>query len=201
MLGVWRIEESVPELKDMLNPGTEERSYCETLKSDLRRKQWLSYRVAVNHLISPDNGELFYDEFGKPQFKHKPWQLSVSHSGNYAAVIIGKKNPVGIDIEKVKPRVERVADRFLSQEELTSIGTENRLEKLYVHWGAKESLYKLHGKPEIDFRKNIIIEPFNYLCSGEGSCKALMKTQEGSGLYDLQYRKLENYILVFTYKG
>jgi len=198
ILGVWRIDESVIQLKSILNPGMEDSRYFETLKSDLRRKQWLSYRIAINHLTFPEKGELIYDEFGKPQFKDQPWQLSVSHSGNYAAVIIGKEKRVGIDIEILKPRVERIANRFLSEEELSSVGNENRLEKLYVYWGAKESLYKLYGKPEIDFRSNIIVEPFIYLCTGIGQCRAILKTGEMCREFCIYYRTISDYLLVYT---
>jgi 4'-phosphopantetheinyl transferase EntD len=59
-------------------------------------------------------------------------------------VITSSTHPVGIDIERLKDRIYRIKDRFLTIEEHKSLGETNRLEKLYVIWGAKESLYKIY---------------------------------------------------------
>jgi len=198
LLGVWKIEESSGSLLAGIALTGDEEAYYASLKSEIRRAQWLSYRVTVRLLILPDIAEVIYDDFGKPQFKNSAWQLSVSHSGDYAAVIIGKDSRVGIDIEKLKPRIERVVDKFLSDHEISELGIENRLEKLYVHWGAKESLYKLHGKPEIDFRKNIIIKPFSYLCRGIGKCMAILNMDGKSKEYCISYQTIDDYMLVYT---
>jgi 4'-phosphopantetheinyl transferase len=198
ILGVWKITETSGSLLGMITLSKDEEVYFGSLRSEIRRTQWLSYRLAVRQLILPESIRVIYDHYGKPRFESRPWHLSVSHSGNYAAVIIGKVNAVGIDIEKLKPRVERVADKFLSEEEMNAIGMDHRLEKLYVHWGAKESLFKLHGKPEIDFRRNIYVKPFDYLCSGIGKCMAILRLGEISKEFFVFYRELEDYLLVYT---
>jgi 4'-phosphopantetheinyl transferase len=198
VLAVWKIEESPERFLEHLTLDDAEESYYSTLRSEVRKRHWLSYRVALNDIFEGVAYELYYDEYGKPWLKNGHGYISVSHSGEYSAVITGA-GPVGLDIEKVRERILRISDRFLSAEELAGIGTVPEIEKYYVYWGAKESLYKIHGKPGIDLCHDILIEPFDYLCSGIGSCRAVLKSSGNVIPYDLFYRKIEDYILVYTY--
>jgi phosphopantetheinyl transferase (holo-ACP synthase) len=51
-----------------------------------------------------------------------------------------------------------VRDKFLNEEESSSIRKEKELEQLTIAWCAKEALYKLYGVRNLDFRENIILE-------------------------------------------
>jgi 4'-phosphopantetheinyl transferase EntD len=64
----------------------------------------------------------------------------------------------GIDIEKIKPRIEKVRDKFINPEEDRLIGKERELEQLTLAWCAKEALYKLFGIRNLDFRENMQVE-------------------------------------------
>jgi 4'-phosphopantetheinyl transferase len=199
-LGVWKIDETKEELKKQveLHPG-EEAQYA-SFKSEVRKKQWLSYRILLKNMVSPDLPFLEYDIFGKPRLRNSRICLSISHSGDYSAVITRKNGPAGIDIERLKERIYRVKDRFLSTEEDQMIREPHRMEKLYVAWGAKEALYKIYGKPELDFQRDIFVESFDYLCSGEGRCSARMTTPEGWEKYDIFYERISDYMLVYGLK-
>jgi len=200
ILGVWKIEETAEFLHQQSRLTTKEENYYHTLVNQLRRKQWLSYRAIIAHLLGKEGIELIYDSFGKPHFKDRSHFLSVSHSGEYSAVILSKTIPVGIDIEKLKDRIERVKNMFLSKEELIHIGSLNRMEKLVIYWGAKEALYKIYGNPELLCMQDISIEPFDYLCSGEGSACALIKNTKKPEKYTIFYRKIVDYMLVYAFK-
>ena len=80
------------------------------------------------------------DAHGKPYLVNMPFQISMSHSFDYAAVMISRKNPVGIDIELIKEKVENVLpEKFMRPEEMDFIAKdENRIQQLYVCWCAKE---------------------------------------------------------------
>lgn len=201
ILGVWKIEESAEFLHQQSRLTTTEENYYHTLVNQLRRKQWLSYHAIIGHLLGKERTELTYDAYGKPHFKNRSPFLSVSHSGEYSAVILSKNLPVGIDIEKIRDRIERVKDMFLSKEELIHIGSKNRMEKLVVYWGAKEALYKIYGNPELHCMQDFIIEPFDYLCSGEGStCAKIIKSAEKAEQYTIFYRKIVDYMLIYAFK-
>jgi phosphopantetheinyl transferase len=144
------------------------------------------------------NTKIVYDEYGKPNMPFYKGNFSVSHSVDYAAAIVSSDLEVGIDIEKIGDRIKRVAERFLSPEELSWTGSSDPAEKLLICWGAKESIYKIAGKPDADFQKDIRIEPFDYLCIGEGACQAGMKTTGKLHHFDVCYRKIEDYMLVWA---
>lgn len=200
-LGLWRIDEETENLKKKaeLDPG-EEDQYA-SFKSEIRKKQWLSYRILLKKMISPHPASIEYDAFGKPYLKNSDLYLSISHSGDYSAVIVSKAGPVGIDVERLKDRIFRIKDRFLSAEEAKHIGETHSLEKLYIVWGAKEALYKIHGRPEVEFQRHISVESFDYLCSGKGQCMAWMKTPEGKERYSIFYEQISGYMLVYALKN
>ena len=164
IIGVWKIEESMQELTEMLNPDSEQLYMLNSFSNEKRKKQWLGYRIVLRNIIASENWRINYDQYGKPFIEDYPYYISASHSGDYAVAIINKSR-VGIDIEKIRDRIERVKNRFLTEKELDFIGEKNRLEKLHVCWGVKESLYKLNGTPDVEFRSNIVLDQFDYLCN------------------------------------
>ena len=72
--------------------------------------------------------------------------ISLSHTGDYAAAIYSRR-PAGRDRYRASPRPDlRVADRFMSDGgDWNARRNPALLAKLYVHWSAKEALYKLYG--------------------------------------------------------
>jgi 4'-phosphopantetheinyl transferase len=197
-LGIWKISETSESLRKQLYLDENDEKYFASFGNEMRKKHWLSYRLILQELLKTDSIKIIYDEYGKPRMLDFNGHFSVTHSGDFSAVILSHEMPVGIDIERIRERIERVAERFLSSEEQDQEGDGDRLEKLHIYWGAKESLYKLYGKPEVDFQTDILIGPFDYLCTGEGACRAKMNTPEGVGFYDIFYRKIEDYMLVWA---
>jgi phosphopantetheinyl transferase len=199
-LGIWKIDEPKEALKEQVELDPTEEDQYVSFKSEVRKKQWLSYRILLKKMLSPDHPFLEYDSFGKPRLRNSRLYISISHSGDYSAVITSKTSPVGIDIEHLKDRIYRIKDKFLSVEEDLKIGEADRLEKLTIAWGAKEALYKMYGKPEVEFQRDIFIESFDYLCGGKGQCKARMKTPEGVEKYNIFYERISDYMLVYALK-
>ena len=76
-------------LKKRQNLIPEEDQYA-SFKSEIRKKQWLSYRILLKKMISPHPASIEYDAFGKPYLKNSDLYLSISHSGDYSAVIVSK---------------------------------------------------------------------------------------------------------------
>ncbi|MFH0866327.1 MAG: 4'-phosphopantetheinyl transferase superfamily protein [Bacteroidota bacterium] len=197
LLGVWEITETPDMLlrKIGLNDD-EEKQYC-GFRNDTRRMQWLSYRVLLKELISDEEySHVIYDEFGKPYLQFNSHHLSVSHSGKYSAAIVSRHFPVGIDIEIIHPKIEKVIYKFLSDTEINNIGIASRLEQLYVCWGAKESLYKLYGEKNLLFQEHIWLHPFDYV--GKGVFCAEINTGKFQKEYAVRYEKLDDYMLVYT---
>jgi phosphopantetheinyl transferase len=197
--GIWHITETTDELLSQIQLSSLENSTFLNFRHDLRKKHWLAYRVLLKQLLAPAPAGLSYDSEGKPLLDSGSHHISVSHAGEYAAAVISERVAVGIDIEKMKDRVERVKDRFLHQKELEAIGAENRLARLYVYWCGKEALYKLYGKPSVDFRNDIYIHPFNYLCHTNQICRATVTADDGLFEHSLRVDQIGEYMLVVAF--
>jgi len=197
--GIWQITETADELLAKIHLCNSEKKLYTTFRHELRKRQWLSCRVLLQHLLSPMTSGIYYDSNGKPFLDSGSHNISISHAGEFAAVVCSKNGVVGIDIEKMKDRVERVKERFLQKNELDALFPENRLEQLYVLWGGKEALYKLNGKPDLDFRNDIYIHPFGYLCNTNHNCKATLTFNDIQTNYTLYFQKVADYMLVVAY--
>ncbi len=82
--------------------------------------------------------------------------VSVSHSQTHAALAISDNN-VGIDIEAPRQQLTRVANRFMSPDELTAFAKQK--DGLLRAWTAKEAVYKCAGYESVDFAAEIQISP------------------------------------------
>jgi phosphopantetheinyl transferase len=118
---VWHILENENELLGMANPDPGDLAILSAFRNGSRRKQWLACRVLLGTLMKLPFVKIVYDGNGKPSLKGFKGEISFSHTSEYAAVITDLSKPVGIDIEKLKPRIERVSNKFLNQAELDHI--------------------------------------------------------------------------------
>ena len=196
VLGVWKIDETVEELLSMIHFSNGDQETFERFKNKARQAHWLSYRIAIRQILGdPKELEFYYDEFGKLHFKNHDYSLSVSHSGDYSAVLLNNKHCVGIDIEKVSDRINNISLKFLSVQELTKID-ENNYKQLTCLWSAKETLFKLRGRGDLIFDQNIILEP----CPTDqdsGTFKGRIVKDDIDNEYELKYFLIDNYVLVY----
>ena len=113
----------------------------EGMKSEIHRRGFLSIR----HLLKEEgyvDEDLIYDEFGKPHLRDGK-NISITHSNHFTAIIVGQGQEVGIDIEKQRDKILRIAHKFTPIEEYRTIAnTDALIRKLTIVWGCKESLYK-----------------------------------------------------------
>lgn len=155
---IWKIEESF----ETLSEGTELTKNCITrvskMKSDIHRRGFMSIRHLMA-LTGYTDHDLYYDENGKPHLtgdKH----ISITHSFHFSAIIISD-GEVGIDIEKQRNKILKIAHKFTPIEEYRTIANEDALmRKLTIVWCAKESLYKSFAEKGVSFMEHIYVEEF-----------------------------------------
>ena len=115
--------------------------------------------LAINGYADAD---LIYDEFGKPHLADRK-SISITHSFIFTAIIISDDKTVGIDIEKQRDKILKIAHKFTPIKEYKTIANHDALiGKLTIVWGAKESLYKIYGKKKLRFLQHIYIEDFMF---------------------------------------
>src|ERR1700742_2823860 len=144
---LWKIEEQADELYNQLQLNNDEKTFIENISNGKRHLHWLGTRVLLRKMLHTDEYiDCQVDEHGKPYLVTLPYHISLSHSFDYAAVMISRTGPVGIDIEQIKEKVERIAFKFMRPEELAFISNTNKIDQLYACWCAKEAVYKCHGQ-------------------------------------------------------
>jgi phosphopantetheinyl transferase len=119
----------------------------------------------------------------KPFLENEAYHFSISHCGDYAAVMVSSKQRVGVDVELITGKVAKVKNKFLSQKELDLLMAVNNttIEPFYnamltAAWSIKESLYKWYGDGEIDFIQHLHIDKIVLTGnSGFANCTVLKK--------------------------
>jgi phosphopantetheinyl transferase len=158
LYAIWKISETVSELESSITLREGEKELYRSFVAESRKKQWLSYRILIRALLLPDDFPVEYDPSGKPFLAGSDYHISVTHSDDLAAVIMSRTSRVGIDLEKMKSRIEKVKDKFIHPAESEAFGADMGLEHLTLTWCAKEALYKIYGHRELDFRDHIRVE-------------------------------------------
>ena len=123
----------------------------------LDRQRWIGWRTGMRRIlaahlgISPSAVPLVENAFGKPLLAapHDDWHFNLSHATDFAALVITRGGPVGIDIEPTV-RSHPLADcieSFCHQGEIASLpsGSTARELALLRLWTAKEALLKALG--------------------------------------------------------
>jgi phosphopantetheinyl transferase len=130
-----------------------------------KRRQHLAGRYLLQQLYPDFPYELIrIADTRKPFLENEAYHFSISHCGEYAAVMISPDYRVGVDIEKISQRVEKIKHKFLSPTEqqllmgIPLLPYSSSSEKLLTAaWSIKEALFKWQGSQEVDFIKHLHI--------------------------------------------
>ncbi|MBN2682686.1 MAG: 4'-phosphopantetheinyl transferase superfamily protein [Bacteroidales bacterium] len=197
VLGFWQISETREEVEKFLTLDEREQEAMQNFKNERRKLQWLCTRALLKS-ISDSQKKIIYNESGKPFLLDASNNISISHSEDLVGIILSKNHEVGLDIELISERVNKIADRFLSDLEKKNIKRKNRNKQLYAYWCAKEALFKIFGEKEIPFDKNIVIHPFEL--EETGNFKGTIMNETRKEDYTLQYFTINDYMVVWTKK-
>ncbi len=156
---IWKIEETFEELSDGITLTTHCYNRVNGMKSDLHRRGFMSVRKLLA-LEGYTDHDLYYDLNGKPHLRDDK-HISITHSFIFSAIIVSDFE-VGIDIEKQRNKILKIAHKFTPIEEYRTLANEDAImRKLTIVWCAKESLYKSFAQPGVSFIQNIYVEDFS----------------------------------------
>ncbi len=197
-LGVWEIIEDFDTLYGMVNLVAVEKAKLDSFKNISRKIEWLSVRALVKTMLGKDT-RILYNTENKPFVKGNTHNISISHSNNLTAVMISKDKRVGIDLEYMSGKISKVANKFINDRE--DIIDDPDLSKfhLYLHWCAKEALYKICDKQDINFRDGITIAPF-HPDEEHGHMEGNVINGNGEESFEMEYLQHDNYALVWCVK-
>lgn len=195
--GLWRIKEMEEDLAKQVNFHLEGKPFNDA-SHPVKRLEWLASRILLCQLVeyvSASYRGIFKDQWGKPHLNALPYHISLTHSYPWLAAIIDLSAPVGIDIEKPTDKLQRVAHKFLNAKELAH--AKNDPAKLCTYWCAKETLYKIHGKKRLAFKKHLKIQPFDI--GEKGLIQGKIERENGSESYRMRYNQEKEFIIVYNY--
>ena len=197
LFGIWEIQETYDELLSHIHlfPGEKERLMG--FGSEARQIEFLSVRVLLKNLIGV-SGPIVYNDQRKPYLHQSDFRLSISHSRTLTAIMISKSKKVGLDLEYMSHKISEIEHRFINEDEYITDIPEKRRYHLYIHWCAKEALYKLCDKQDISFKKNLTIEPFEP--DDYGIITGRIDNKFWHDKFQLNYFSINNYIVVYCCK-
>jgi len=198
LFGIWEIKENLEELQSLVHlyPGEKERFL--NFRSDARKIEFLSVRALLKSLLGVC-GPIVYSDRKKPYIHQSDYRISISHSRTLTAIMLSKKKKIGLDLEYMSHKVQDIFHRFVNQDEYITSDPDRRTYHIYIHWCAKEALYKLCDKQDISFIKNLTIEPFEP--QDYGVITGRVENRFWHDKFQLSYFSINNYIVVYCCKN
>ncbi len=190
-------------LADFLDemPNSDKKDY-ELLHHPTKKQEFLAGRLALSKalkLLEYDYKGIKKDENGKPYLidykedSDKNIHISLSHSYPFVGALVSRLGTCGVDIEQPKEKILRVAPRVFSEKELVFL--EKDLQKNTVFWCAKEVLYKIYGKGEVNFKENLFVFPYKDETNIKVSAEIKMPSFHQKYILDASF--LEDFVLCY----
>ncbi len=188
---VWKIEESLAILKKSVFLNERSIKRLSNMKAASHVKGFLAVRklLAIANLSDKD---LYYSNEGKPHLKDGR-KISISHSFDFSVIAISNSE-IGIDIEKNRPKIKRIVQKFIGNEKGYLVD-ENLIEQLTVIWGAKESLFKIHPEGGLLFIEHLPIDSFRLT---QKQTKGHILKEPFNNTYTIYFDIFEGYTLVYA---
>ncbi len=195
VIHIWKIEELETDLLKGIRLTQNCQGRFDGMKSQLHRKGFLSIRHLMA-LEGYEDSDMYYDTAGKPHLKDGR-HISITHSNHFTGIILSDNKEVGIDIEKQRDMILRIAHKFTPIEEYRTIAnTDALIRKLTIVWGSKESLYKIYAQEGLSFINHIDIDDF-YLEDGKTEGKIVY--HGSTSRYELEFFEFEGFTCVYAF--
>ena len=184
---VWKMTSSYED--QIKNPllNTTELISAKELKSENRKKEFLSSRIALKKIFNKEL-ELKHHKSGKPFIKEAK-HISISHSSNFLALAFGKEN-IGVDIEKPQNRMVKLMPKILSEIEFMEFKKEPSIDLACKLWGTKESILKYMGDKKLNYKEDIKVNTTSL------DVAKYLKTN-----FKVEFKKIENMILTYVVRS
>jgi 4'-phosphopantetheinyl transferase len=183
-LGLWRIDGS----ENRFEKDFPELSAALSVRHPRTQLQRYASRLLLAEMLGA-MPKVSKDEHGKPLLPDHPFDVSISHTEGYAAILLGTGR-LGVDVQHYKPNVLKVRDRFLDENELQMA---QDIETTTLFWAAKEAIYKYNALPALDFRDPITIHSIEEDFLPSSFVYEDVKTE-----LNLGWKKLDGAMLVWT---
>jgi len=198
LLGIWKMDETREELLQLfpVHRRSEADKYLRDIRSERRSIEWLSTRLMLLDLLGKEQMILNRKD-GSPYLDDGKNNISISHTKDYASILLHETSAVGVDIETRSERVVKIAGKFISDQEY--IDPTQKIVHQLLHWSAKETLFKLMNEQGIDFKQHLHIDPFTP--AKEGLIMATETKTDQTRSFRLHYEVHPDYVLTWAIKA
>ncbi len=189
---IWKIEESFDTLLKNIELTAKNTRRLNSMKSILHQKGFLSIR----HLLALEgytDYDLYYDPNGKPHLKDG-LNISITHSFIFSAIILSD-NKVGIDVEKKRDKIIRIAHKFTSVKNFEKSSLTTKISKLTAIWCAKESLYKSFNRVGLSFLNHIHVADFGL---DQNETTAIADFNNKTESYHVRFSEFEGFTCAYA---
>lgn len=194
-LAVWKIEEQEAFF-------TQKVSLQQQVTHPHKRLQHLAGRFLLPYLFADFPSELIQiADTRKPFLPNEAYHFSISHCGDYAAAIVSSTQRVGVDIELVTHRVNKIRHKFLHITELENwhieaLEEQEKYQTLTLLWSAKEAMFKWWGRGDIDFSECMHVDAS--ILQSSGVLKAVFRKDDFVAHLNLHYQLNNELSLVWV---
>jgi phosphopantetheinyl transferase len=195
-LAVWQITEPHDELLALLPSTILTDAELASIAHPQKQVEFFCSRLCISYLAKKIGFEYLgikKDEYGKPYLVGSSWQMSLTHTMKFVAVVMHPTKPLGIDLEKPNQKLLKIGNRLFSDSEMAFVN--DNLDKLCMLWSAKEALYKLYGKRGVFFRENLFVDEFDLRTM---TSKARIEIDDWSSKHQLLIEQIEEFWMVIA---
>ena len=161
-----------------------------------RRLEYLMVRCLLQSRFP--EAKILYQPNGQPVISSGV-HISISHSYPLAAVAF-TNDAIGIDLERVAPRIIRLKDKFVTEFKLDwlakIIDPKVEMEVLTALWSTKESLYKADAQKLYSFRDHYFVDEISL----SDIFRASVRTSDAVSNYQCRAFRLQQHILTVAQK-
>ena len=191
-IAIWHVTEDLDELFYLLPDDVSVREEANRrFKSQKRILEWVAVRVLLYDMLDRQV-DIFYDDDGAPHLPdYEKMDISISHTKDYVAVALATEGEIGIDIEQIADRVEKVRERFVREDEQAQ-----NINQLLLHWSAKETAFKMLHRRKVDFLKHFKVLPFKE--EQEGTFQLQEFKTDDEQVLNVNYKIFPDFVLTYS---
>lgn len=198
ILAIWKIDERKEDLVNLIDERLHEISKPKNVHDNVG-KHWLASRALLLQLFDKHKVEVHKDLNNKPSLvvDGKRYFIAITHSYDYAAVMISDRHEVGLDMERIDKRIGRVAHKFINDDELlyvSKVKEDDLILYQTIIWSAKETIYKIYGRKELDFKEHMSVCAFQL--KQDTFSGRIHKLKEQHTL-EMKFEQIQEYILCY----
>ncbi len=157
-----------------------------------RKREFVATRMLRHEIFGFQH--VHYDAVGAPFIEGEGF-ISISHSKNIVGIATCLDFKIGLDIEPISNKIDKIKHKILSIGEVEKLDCSSLVELTKV-WSGKESLYKISGTKGINFRTQLELSKVN-----EEEWNGIYRNENDSFSTDLNIFELDNRIISINTKA